>query len=233
MRGQSDKQLVFIYLLAHADADGVAEIIQGKIADDTGLELGSVNGALEELMAPDPASRTDGSDGRRLEPLDDRGWGWSIVNYQHYRGLRDDEERRRQNREAQSRHRSKPPSAAVSQDLLISAQGEGEGEGEVMNLQTCPISSGEELVLPIEDGTCTPSEWAEAHAEFYGAYPRKVQRPDSERAWKKVKPQTHDTFNAIMDGLEVWAGHWALKTDRDKIPYPATWLNAKQWEDQP
>jgi hypothetical protein len=89
------------------------------------------------------------------------------------------------------------------------------------------------LVLPIEDGTCTPAEWAEAHAEFYGVYPRKVQRPDSERAWKKVKPQTHDTFNAIMDGLEAWAGHWQVKTERDKIPYPATWLNAKQWEDQP
>jgi hypothetical protein len=96
-----------------------------------------------------------------------------------------------------------------------------------------PADAGEELVLPIEDGTCTPSEWQESHAEFYGSYPRKVQRPDSERAWKKVKPQNHDTFNAIMDGLEAWAGHWALKTDRDKIPYPASWLNAHQWEDQP
>ena len=97
-----------------------------------------------------------------------------------------------------------------------------------MNLHPCPISSGGELVLPIEDGSCTPSEWQASHAEFYGSYPRKVKRPDSERAWKKVKPQNHDTFNAIMDGLEVWAGFWALKTDRDKIPYPATWLNAHE-----
>jgi hypothetical protein len=107
MRGQSDKQLVFIYLLAHADADGVAEIIQGKIADDTGLPKSAVDDALSELMAPDPESRTDGNDGRRLEPLDARGWGWSIVNYQHYRGLRDEETRRQQTREAVRRFRDK------------------------------------------------------------------------------------------------------------------------------
>jgi hypothetical protein len=182
-------------------------------------------------MAPDPESRTDGSDGRRLEPLDARGWGWSIVNYQHYRGLRDDETRRQQTRDAVRRFREKK--ADVIHCKPQKAQGEVEAEVEVMNLHPCPISSGGEMVLPIDDGTCTPSEWAEAHAEFYGSYPRKVKRPDSVRAWKKIKPQTHDTFNAILDGLEVWAGHWALKTDRDKIPYPATWLNAKQWEDQP
>jgi uncharacterized protein YdaU (DUF1376 family) len=91
----------------------------------------------------------------------------------------------------------------------------------------------QETPPPVDDGKCTPAEWAEVHAEFYGSYPRKVKRPDSQRAWKKIKPQDDATFNAIMDGLEAWAAHWALKVDRDKIPYPATWLNARQWEDTP
>lgn len=116
-----------------------------------------------------------------------------------------------------------------------------EGNGQEGNGRNNPMAVSDEpavleLILsepPPDDGTCTPSEWLEVHSEFYGLYPRKVKRPDSQRAWKKIKPQDDVTFNAIMDGLEAWAAHWALKVDRDKIPYPATWLNARQWEDRP
>jgi hypothetical protein len=146
MRGQSDKQLVFIYLLAHSDADGVAEIIQGKIADDTGLGTSAVCSALAELMAPDPMSRTDGADGRRLEPLDGRGWGWTIVNYQHYRGLRDDETRRQQTREAVRRFRDKK--ADVSHGKPQKAQGEEEEEAEGEEEKEESKAQVQEIVKP-------------------------------------------------------------------------------------
>ena len=39
---------------------------------------------------------------------------------------------------------------------------------------------------------------------------------------------------AIMNGLEKWKGsdQW-LKEDGQYIPYPATWLNKRRWEDPP
>jgi len=118
----------------------------------------------------------------------------------------------------------------------VSPEGKGKGEGKELPMAAAGASAGSGLFPqepPADDGSCTPAEWLKAHDEFYDAYPRKVKRPDSERAWKKVRPQHNDTFNAIMDGLDRWASHWKLKTDRDKIPYPATWINAEQWKDQP
>ena len=219
MRGQSDKQLVFIYLLAHADADGVAEIIQGKIADDTGLLEDEVFAALSELMAPDPSSRTDGSDGRRLEPLDVRGWGWSIVNYQHYRGLRDDEERRRQNREAQSRHRSQPPSAAASQDLLISAQGEGEGEGEV-EVQPKDLS-----VLAWKEEFET-SFWPSIHPD------RRQAKAEALIEWMKLKPRSQKTLDLVCDAMEADVAGWNKEhTEPKYIPHARKWLKDRRYLD--
>lgn len=99
---------VFMDLLVLADSDGVIDMTAGAIARRTNVPLEEVEEALAALAAPDPASRTPGDDGRRLLPLDSgRAWGWQIVNYHHYRRIRDEESRReyfrdyrRQEREA-------------------------------------------------------------------------------------------------------------------------------------
>jgi hypothetical protein len=53
------------------------------------------------------------------------------------------------------------------------------------------------------------------------------------RAWKKLKPEG-ELLKAIMNGLEKWKGsdQW-MKEDGQYIPYPATWLNKRRWEDPP
>jgi hypothetical protein len=238
MRGQSDKQLVFIYLLAHADADGVAEIIQGKIADDTGLREDEVFAALSELMSPDPASRTDGSDGRRLEPLDARGWGWSIVNYQHYRGLRDDETRRQQTREAVRRFRDKK--ADVSHGKPQKAQGEEEAEGEVDKSNPCPISSDVEGLIPELEPLKDPErlknlkDWQDGFRQFWEAYP---VRPNSSKkqalkVWMGFCPKDYSTaddlFTSMMGALEDSSKEWRGR-EPDKIPHHVVWLRRELW----
>lgn len=47
------------------------------------------------MEQPDPYSRTEGEEGRRIVRLDDhRPWGWRIVNHEKYRRIRSEEERR-------------------------------------------------------------------------------------------------------------------------------------------
>lgn len=128
LRGKADPQLVFLYLLGNADQDGFAEMIPQKIADDTGLPLERVTAAISLLEAEDPMSRTPDEGGRRIVPIDERGWGWHITNYLKYRNMRDEECRREQNRQAQKRRRqrlsasvsngqhSQPPSAQAEAD---------------------------------------------------------------------------------------------------------------------
>jgi hypothetical protein len=70
---------------------------------------------------------------------------------------------------------------------------------------------------------------ADGFERFYLAYPRKKGRAEAQRAWRKVKPEAVD---AIIARLEVFKlGEWKGK-DPQYIPYPATWLNGRRWEDE-
>ena len=86
---------VFMDLLVLADSDGVVDMTMDAIARRTNVPLETVRDAITALCAPDTDSRTPTEDGRRLLPIHEaRSWGWQIVNYHHYRAIRDEESRR-------------------------------------------------------------------------------------------------------------------------------------------
>lgn len=128
LRGNSNGLLVFTNLLAHADRDGVADIHPRAVSEETGLDVESVKVALLMLESPDDESRSPEEQGRRIIRIDEhRAWGWQIVNYAKYREIRNEEDRREQNREAQQRWRDKKKSAqsaSVSHDKPLSAHAE-------------------------------------------------------------------------------------------------------------
>ena len=98
---------VFVFMLAHCDAQGVIDMTPQAISRRSCIPMDKVEAALEHLAAPDPRSRTATEDGRRIVLLDDhRDWGWQIVNYEHYRNMRDEETRLEQNREATRKWRN-------------------------------------------------------------------------------------------------------------------------------
>jgi hypothetical protein len=68
--------------------------------------------------------------------------------------------------------------------------------------------------------------------KFYSAYPRKVAKPAAIRAFKKIKPN-HELLNAILKDIEMRkkSREW-LKSGGQFIPYPATYLNQRRWEDK-
>ena len=117
LRGNSAGLLVFTNLLAHADRDGVVDLHPRAIAEEVGLPLDVVRDTLLVLESPDEESRSPEEQGRRIVRLDEhRAWGWRIVNYVKYRQIKSQEDRREQNREAQTRWREKQASAGVSKD---------------------------------------------------------------------------------------------------------------------
>lgn len=68
---------------------------------------------------------------------------------------------------------------------------------------------------------------------FYKAYPKHKSRGDAEKAWKSIKPD--DALLAkIMKALEIAKKdpNWQ-KEKGQYVPYPASWLRAKGWEDEP
>jgi hypothetical protein len=78
-----------------------------------------------------------------------------------------------------------------------------------------------------------PNPNAQAQFEqFWNEYPKKRSKGDGEKAWLQIKPNK-DLFNKIMAGLNKakLSQEWA-KDDGQFIPYPASWLRKKGWEDE-
>lgn len=69
--------------------------------------------------------------------------------------------------------------------------------------------------------------------DFWKAYPKKKSRSDAERAWRKLAPSPELT-QRIMDAIAAQrtTPDWS-KDGGQFIPYPATWLNGRRWEDEP
>jgi hypothetical protein len=239
MRKQPDKQLVFIYLLCHANSLGTVDIIQGKIADDTGLDESVVRGAILELMGPDERSRTEENEGRALVALSNgRDWGWQIVNYERYRAMRNEEDRKRQNRESQDRFRDKH-SSATSKPQSSQAEAEAEAEAEE-EPNLCPISSDEEGLIPDLEPLKDPNrvknrkDWQDGFRQFWEAYPPRPNssRKDALKVWMTFCPKDYSTaddlFTAIMGALDASSKEWRGR-EPDKIPHHVVWLRRELW----
>jgi len=135
LRGRADEILVFTNLLAHADQHGVVDKHWKAIADETGLDKDRVMNAISNLEAPDEESRSPEMGGCRIVRLDEhRAWGWQVVNYGKYRSIRNEDDRREQNRIAQEKWRNK-------QRKTRSAQEEAEAEAEASTSKTNTVHS--------------------------------------------------------------------------------------------
>lgn len=71
---------------------------------------------------------------------------------------------------------------------------------------------------------------------FWKVYPRKVDKDDALSAWWKLFPSGEDgaVVGRIMAALDwqVTQPQWT-KDSGQFIPYPASWLNGRRWEDEP
>lgn len=65
---------------------------------------------------------------------------------------------------------------------------------------------------------------------FWNLYPRRLARKDAERAWRKIPVAKQiDVVNAVKAHIQLWKQQG---TEKQFIPYPATWLNGQRWEDE-
>lgn len=72
----------------------------------------------------------------------------------------------------------------------------------------------------------------EGFAAFWDVYPRKKSKGAAEKAWKALRPSP-ETQTTMLEALGVQVRSPAWRKDGGQfIPYPASWLRAKGWEDE-
>lgn len=116
-RESSDTRVVWITLLALANAHGEVMGSVPGLAHIAGVSVDACREALDRFRAPDPDSRTQDYEGRRIWDIDG---GWFIINYGKHRDLLSVEHRRTLGRDRAKRHRDKkrdvtPSNADVTQ----------------------------------------------------------------------------------------------------------------------
>ncbi|VTT97956.1 Uncharacterized protein OS=Blastopirellula marina DSM 3645 GN=DSM3645_24505 PE=4 SV=1 [Gemmataceae bacterium] len=66
-------------------------------------------------------------------------------------------------------------------------------------------------------------------AEFWAAYPHKVDKPAALKSWAKLKV-SEELLQTILAGLERYKSR---KPAWQEWKHPGPWLNARRWEDEP
>ncbi len=83
-------------------------------------------------------------------------------------------------------------------------------------------------------GVSTESNSGSLFEKFWSSYPRKTHKSDALRSWKRLRVGG-DLFRIIMVYLDAWkkTKTWSDPDRYEFIPYPASWLAAKTWKDDP
>jgi len=170
------------YMIACCDSDGDVDVHPVAVAAILGTTPDDVKAALEYLLAKDEHSRSEEHDGARVvKVLENR---YHLVNYDKYRKIKDQDERREQLRQAQRRFRAKkglppvignpdvingnPPSSAVI-SRKPRAEGRGKktdvsGNGHFVAPSYDDVEAFHEMNLPPDAPVC-----ARAFVDYYTA----------------------------------------------------------------
>jgi hypothetical protein len=206
----------FTDLLLCADGKGYVMFTEQHIARMINASLEEVEWGLAELQKPDPKSKTKDHGGRRIAPVKEAGYGWKILNYEHYRSMKDADQLRESVRQRVQRHRSRKKGNA------------DETDGNACNAIQKQIAEGKE-----EGEAFKPvlSVYSIAFLAFWKAYPKKEAKGDAWKAWQQVRAEA--LLTSVLDAIERHKKREQWRRDGGQfIPLPATWLRDKRWEDE-
>ena len=216
----SDTRIVWVTMLAMSDRFGYVGASLPGLAARAHVPLEKAEAALAKFMAPDPYSRSKDFEGRRIEEADR---GWNILNYERFRDMRDEEARKeyervrkREQRHRVSRHVPDKSvlSLLVPESPVVSAHAEADTEADP------------EIKQPPQAAGFSPD-----FMTFWKLYPKRRNKGDAWKAWRTAKNlKLDDLLNALS--WQVHSPAWR-KDGGQFIPYPASYIRARAWEDEP
>jgi hypothetical protein len=194
-------KITWICMLAMSDRFGRVHASIPGLANRARVTIPEAEAALAKFLAPDTYSRTKDHEGRRIEEIDG---GWRLLNYEKYRAMRDEEERRAYNREWMRQHRGSPQtstSSTVDSGVPPLAHAEAEAEAEAEE------RGREDARRPRPARKC-PQDWS-PDPRVIAQLADECPRVDLQR--ELLKFRDHTFARAIVD----WTGafrNWVRRT---------------------
>ncbi len=125
---------------------------------------------------------------------------------------------------AQASAKQCPPSPSPSLSKSLSLEPSQE--------ETKGVSETSSPRSPDKPASRNGADYSDAFLAFWTAYPRKKAKGAAWKAWKRTKdrPSLPDVLSAVERAKA--SKDWQ-KDGGEFIPHPATWINARGWEDEP
>lgn len=123
----SDVRIVWICMLAMADAQGRVWASVPGLANRARVPVEATRDAIARFLEPDTDSRTKDHDGRRIEAIDG---GWRLLNHAKYRAIQQEADKREADAERQRKHREAARSTGNSHALSRSVTDVTAGHSE-------------------------------------------------------------------------------------------------------
>jgi len=214
-------RILFITLLALCDRDGIVYGTQLGLNRLANIDMDLADSAWIALLSPDENSsdkmRAPEHEGRRIEEVPG---GFRLLNFEYYRSLRNDDDRREQNRVAQAKFKAKVSQGKPRKAEVIPSEAETEAEAStersLKSQKRVPPSREEVGLLAAKAGL--PIEQADAFWEFYDS-----------KGWMVGKNKMVSVASAVAG----WARRWRSEqqTRNDVSPTTLAILHQKELDD--
>ncbi len=204
-------------MIVLCDADGIIDMTPQAIAARTSIPLEILTKGIEVLSAPDPYTRTPGSEGRRIELIDDhRPWGWHLINHEKYKRMQDADTIRQQTRDRVRRHREQKAANSETPGNDGVTPGNGLKRHTDTDTDTRTPLSGKPDDFP-------------GFTRFWNLWPktdRKVAKSKCLEIWKRKKLESKAEIILAHVAVQVKTESWRTGFE----PMPRTYLNGERWD---
>ena len=207
-------------LVILSNRHGEVDMTAAAIAARTGIPLTILSEGIAELEKPDPESRGQAEEGRRIARLSpDRSWGWRIVNYLFYRSLANAEDKREGARVRQARHRNSSVTdghalSRSSHHADAEAKAKADHQDPAARFTVRPATSADDRLefagppfvpLPLRDARVALLS-AEHIAVLEASFPtvRVADQLRSMRSWLVSNPGKRKTPRGILRFVDGW-----------------------------
>jgi hypothetical protein len=219
----SDVFAVWGYVIAHTRNSQV-ELNPQLLAVIIGAPPEAMEQAVSYLCAPDARSRSTNEDGRRL--VREGQFAYRVVNHAEYAKIRNEDERREYNREAQRRHRDKASSHVKT---FVNDCQQCQPTQTQTQTQQKRRATGVAPRSRIGRGDTYPEDFE----VWYKTYPKHRTKKQALAEWLKLTLAEH----AALPGLTQKWNAARLASQRPDgflpdAPDPVRFLKHRRWEDE-
>lgn len=209
-------RILFLAMIQLCRNGGVLKESPANLADYAGMSIDLAQDALIKLQQPDPDSRTQTEDGRRVVHLGENHW--KVVNYELYIKPSSD-------RSEYWRHhkRKSKDNVEIHKQSGLPLEETREDQKRVDTKKTTnPRLPG----LKKQKQFDYPDDFE----EFWKIYPRKPEKMAAYVEWQNtsdVRPPQKELLAIIADQVRQWRNQG---TASEKIIYARRWLERRRWE---